>query len=269
MKLTKGNFGYLKEKRNQILIRTILLFGLSLSIFLLGYLSTKSKENILTVVAVLGMLPASKSLVSLILYTKYKSGSQKIYESIQSHVGDLIVAYELVLTTQEKTYPITAIVAQGNNIVGYTEHEKCEEVGASKHIETMLHQQGHKKTTVKIFKDLDKFNQRIAQLASKELKLESELILLNHADSKNSEDDTRLEQVNSKIDQEKIRSREIELDREQVREIDLEQDIELERDIKLGKNLEIHEKPCNKGSENNTIRTKSQKIIELILQISL
>ena len=54
----KGNFGYIRAKRLSVLIKTAIFFGISLSLFAAGYITTGKKENLLTIVAVLGCLPA-------------------------------------------------------------------------------------------------------------------------------------------------------------------------------------------------------------------
>ena len=69
-KISKGEPGYLKQQKKVVLIQTIVYFSISLAIFVIGYWSTKTKANLMSVVAVLGLLPASKSLVSLIMYLR-------------------------------------------------------------------------------------------------------------------------------------------------------------------------------------------------------
>ena len=49
----KNTYGYINSQKKYELIRTIVYFGVSLSLFIAGYMATKSKMNLLTVVAVL------------------------------------------------------------------------------------------------------------------------------------------------------------------------------------------------------------------------
>lgn len=69
----KGNFGYIRAKRLSVLIKTAIFFGISLSLFAAGYITTGKKENLLTIVAVLGCLPACKSAVNFILFLRAKN----------------------------------------------------------------------------------------------------------------------------------------------------------------------------------------------------
>lgn len=62
----KGSYGYLKAHRAVAAIRTLLFFGVSIGLYAMGYKTTGSNRNLLTIVAVLGCLPACKSLVNFI-----------------------------------------------------------------------------------------------------------------------------------------------------------------------------------------------------------
>ncbi len=65
-KTEKGNAGYLNYKRKIEIIRTLAYFGIVIAILLLGYFQTGTKLNLLTVVAIVGCLPASKALQELL-----------------------------------------------------------------------------------------------------------------------------------------------------------------------------------------------------------
>ena len=65
-KTEKGMPGYLNYKRKIEIIRTLAYFGIVIAILLLGYFQTGTKLNLLTVVAIVGCLPASKALVGVL-----------------------------------------------------------------------------------------------------------------------------------------------------------------------------------------------------------
>ena len=52
----KGTSGYLRTQKNYEILRTVLYFAISLSLFIAGWVTTGSRENLLTIVAVLGCL---------------------------------------------------------------------------------------------------------------------------------------------------------------------------------------------------------------------
>ena len=65
-KKEKGQPGYIKWRKEKYLIGTIAEFAAVIALVVLGYVQTKTKLNLLTVVAVVGCLPASKMLVEFI-----------------------------------------------------------------------------------------------------------------------------------------------------------------------------------------------------------
>ena len=69
-RLKKGDFGYPIYERKVVIIRTAVYFLMSIAVFLLGYFSTGKKENLLTIVAVLGLLPSSKKSCSCYYVSK-------------------------------------------------------------------------------------------------------------------------------------------------------------------------------------------------------
>lgn len=163
-KAIKGNFGYLVAKRKQVLIRTIVFFAISLALLAAGIISTGTRKNLLTVVAVLGCLPACKSLVNLIMFFKAKGCSEKAKEKIKPEEGNLIGMYDMYFTSYKKNYPISHMVVEGKNVCGYTEVENCDTKACEEHLVTMLKQGGYKDLTVKIFKELPKYCERLRQL---------------------------------------------------------------------------------------------------------
>lgn len=160
----KGQYGYLAWGRQFSMLRTVLYFSLSAAIFIMGWISTGNKMNLLTIVAVLGVLPASKSAVNMVMYFRNRGCSAAAYEQITAKEGGLTVLYDLAMTTYDKTYKIASLSLQGHTICGYTEDPDCDENAAQKHIENSLKMDGHKEYTVKIFHDLAKYTTRMEQM---------------------------------------------------------------------------------------------------------
>ena len=66
-KAEKGSCGYIQYQKKKRLVVTFILFLIPLAIYATGYIQTKTRLNLFTVVAILGCLPACKSLVGLIM----------------------------------------------------------------------------------------------------------------------------------------------------------------------------------------------------------
>lgn len=165
-KIKKGQLGYLTAQKKSTTIRTAVLFGISLAIYAIGYLTTKSNANYLTIVAVLGLLPACRSGVNCIMMYRAKGCTLENKEIISSHEGKLPVLYDLYLTSYEKNFEINHMAFENGALVGFSANEKCDALACEKHIRSMCIKNGIKDVTIKIFKDLNKYCTRLDQLSA-------------------------------------------------------------------------------------------------------
>lgn len=168
MRNVKGSFGYLARKKKTVILRTILYFGISLAIFIAGYLTTGTRKNLLTVVAVLGCLPACKSAVNMIMLLRAAGCSKEAYDRIDPCEGRLIGMYDMYFTSYQQNFPISHMVVDGKVILAYHETPKFDEQAAVSHLQTMLKQGGFKDYTVSVTGDLSKYCEQLTSRASTE-----------------------------------------------------------------------------------------------------
>ena len=133
-KVQKGDYGFLFRKKKAEIIRTAVYFGISLLVFLVGFFTTKTKANYLTIVAVLGCLPASKSAVSMIMYLKAKACSTEDKEAIETVIGTLDGYYDLYFTGYSKNFPTDHLVVTKNAIIAYSADKKITEKEFNEHM---------------------------------------------------------------------------------------------------------------------------------------
>lgn len=163
-KKAKGEKGYLEAQKKATIFRTAVLFGLSLAVFLTGLLSTGHKENLLTVVAVLGCLPASRSAVNMIMVLRYHGINDRDYQEILPHIGGCSALADLVFTSYEKNFEIHHMAFRGNCLIGYTADKSCDTKACAKHLHSMCAQNNLSEVEVRIFGDLSKYLNRLDQL---------------------------------------------------------------------------------------------------------
>ncbi len=174
----KGLFGYLKKQPVRIGLLTIVLLIGCASVFLIGFFTTGSSKNILTVIAVLGMLPVAKFIVSFIMYVKAEKYSceKSIYDEIEaaSSNRDFCRGYDFYLTSYSTNYPLaSAFVHDGSVIalsIGKTDAKSCRE-----HIEKYLSQNSIEGFKVYILDNKDKYLERIKSVDSDYQKSENDL----------------------------------------------------------------------------------------------
>ena len=160
----KGTKNYLHTQRKYEIVRTLLFFSISGAIFTMGLISTGTRLNLLTVVAVLGMLPASKSLVSVIMFSRYSSLSSDAADLIEKHSGSLTALFDMVFTGDNGNFPVGHLTIKGNSVCGYSEDPKFDEKKFYEHIDTFLKADSYKNVKVKIFTDLKKYVDRLDQM---------------------------------------------------------------------------------------------------------
>lgn len=169
-KYTKGDFLYFQQKTKMEILKTIVFFGISAALYLAGLITIGSNKNYLTIVAILGCLPASKSAVSMIMYLKVKKCSVDTYDYISQKVGKNVGAYNLYFTSYDKNYDMSHVFVKGMTIIGFTENTKISEKAFEEHIKTVLNRDSISGVNIKLYKDLQKYVERIEQMQ----KLENE-----------------------------------------------------------------------------------------------
>ena len=169
MKIKKGDYGYLMHQRKIEILKTIVLFAISIAIYAAGYISAGSRENLFTVVAVLGMLPASKSAVSMIMFLRFQTGSREVFEKVSGIIGNIPVFYDSVITTTQKSYPLNVFFCYAGNLCGYTEKPDTDTKTVEKHIKEMLRNNQMSDVTIKLYTDLNAYLARIESVKNIDL----------------------------------------------------------------------------------------------------
>ena len=154
----KGTYLYLDTQRKYEIVRTVIFYAIAIALFVVGYVTTGTKKNLLTIVAVLGVLPASKSLVSVIMFLRYKSFKEKI------SCEGLLNAYDMVFTSEKINYNVSHLCVSDNCVIGYSEDPKFDENKFKDHVTSILAVENLKNVTVKVFTDKKAYLNRISSL---------------------------------------------------------------------------------------------------------
>lgn len=172
-RVKKGQFGYIKYRRNFHLISAIVLYAMAVVLYLAGIKATGDNKNILTIAAILGCLPASQSLVTAILGFRAKCCDKILFEEVEKRIEDNMVSlYDLYFTTYDKNYPVSHIVMKNNCLCGIMEQSKHSTNDLEKYLEDTFTKNGIKVVSIKIFEKSmsEKYLNRINEL--KKLKYE-------------------------------------------------------------------------------------------------
>ena len=132
-KKEKGSYGYIRRQQFLTIIRTVILFALSLGLYATGLITTGSNKNLLTVIAVLGLLPAAKSMVNMIMFLRFRSLDPASYAKYESALNGVAVLYENILTTKEQAYYLPVLTCSNHTVCAY-----CPGSGELKELESHI-----------------------------------------------------------------------------------------------------------------------------------
>ena len=152
----KGTHGYIRKQLVFEIIKTVIMFAMAFGIFLIGYMTLQTKKSLWSVFAVLALLPASKSLVGVIMLARFKSLSDDEYSMFAEKVGTLPVLYENILTTTGKTFFVPVLCCRSSDLIAYTQND-ADQVKA--HLDSVMITAGYK-VSVKVFTDKQAFCKR-------------------------------------------------------------------------------------------------------------
>lgn len=164
MKIKKGDAGYIRQHKRNVIIKTVIEFGIVIALFFLGIWQTGDRLNLLTVVAILGCLPASKALVELIMIFPHHSISEEMTTEIERSTEYLTKAFDMVFTSEKKIMPVESIVISDNTVCGYTSNPKVDTNGTSDHIKKYLSSNKLNKVSVKIFDNYATYLKRVEDM---------------------------------------------------------------------------------------------------------
>jgi hypothetical protein len=179
----KGTRDYLKIQSRYELARTILYFAISFSLLAAGIIATGDRKNLLTIVAVLGCLPACKSAIDAFMFLRYRGCSPENADEIDAHMAGMSGLYDRIFTTYDKNYQVAHITVKGNTICGFTQDTAFDEQGFYGHMRDILQKDGYKDVSVKIFTDIHKYTNRLDQLRELETEERNTTGILNTLNS--------------------------------------------------------------------------------------
>lgn len=174
-KIRKGDFGYIHSEKIRRLLVTVVLFVIPLAAFAGGVLVTGTKKNLITVIAMVGCLPACKSMVGLIMMWMQKSMDPAVYRQIKEHAGDLVMSYEMYLTSYEKSTFVESFAVCGNKVVGYSSRITGSSQFVEQHVRKILKQNGYK-TEVKVLTELKPYLERLDYLNAHQDELRRDIV---------------------------------------------------------------------------------------------
>ena len=166
-KVAKGKAGYVRYEKLKRFLIMLLMFAIPIGIYISAYMITGTNRNIMTIVAVVGIVPAARFAVNWIMIMMSRDAEPAAVETTEKIAGNLVHGYELTVTAYEGRMPLDAVVVCGNEVVCLsTKGDKSQFAFMEKHITKILNSNNYFNSNVRIIQDLKHYEDRIRQLAA-------------------------------------------------------------------------------------------------------
>lgn len=160
-KREKGQYGYRDHHKKVQLLKVV--FGVAMILVQLlarNLTDNESARNILTVMAIVSVLPAANVASPLLASWKYKTITKRFFDQVSPYEEKGIILYDLIITTKEQIIPGDAVLIHPHGVYIYCPEQKID----NKKAETTLNDifSGYKlDRNVKILKDEKSFLDRL------------------------------------------------------------------------------------------------------------
>lgn len=135
----KCEFGYIKNQKKINIIWLFVFVLIGVAIFVCGYLLTRTRANIFTVIAVLMVLPAAKRVVALVVMMPRKGVDRERYERVSQVAGGDILFTDYVFTSSEKIMHLDFLLIKNGNVLGVTAPSRQDVEYMKKYLTDSVH----------------------------------------------------------------------------------------------------------------------------------
>lgn len=163
-KREKGEFGYLKYRKQLNLIKMAAAFLIVILVLTAGILVTKTRYNAATVAAIVLVLPAAKMAVAYFVLLPHQPADQALADAVEKTAVSLGICYDCIFSNSKKPIGTQAVVVTDSVICALTNEEKAD----TKLFETSVRDflaNDKLHVTVTLYKDEKAFLNRVHGLA--------------------------------------------------------------------------------------------------------
>ncbi len=166
MRKEKGDYGYRDSSRRMRMMITAILVAAILAQVAARFLAKEqAAKNILTVMAILTVLPMANMASPLLASWRYRTPPEEFHKKMMGYEKKCVILYDLILTTKEFVLPMDGIAVHSGGVYAYCTAKKADPVKAEKSLNVLL-AASRLEPHVKVFKDEKSFFRRLDSLTS-------------------------------------------------------------------------------------------------------
>jgi len=175
--VTKGHHGYLKFRKRQLFLRTMILFLGAAGLVVIGIVVTKTNKNWMSLIAIFTAVPMCMQLVSYIALGKFFSRPEEEYRELRALTGNGLLDTELVVGRRDgKSLPVDYVYVHEDGIFVYTSEKNCDVKATTEYLHTFL-RLSQVDDNIYLFTDLRNYKARLKSLSPSDRESCSETLL--------------------------------------------------------------------------------------------
>lgn len=131
----KGQYGY-RDRRRRLQLAKVLLGAAMILVQAgaRGLTDNEAVKNILTVMAVLSVLPTANAASPLLASWKYRTPPPDFYERVDGEREKGLMLYDLIVTSREQIIPLDAVMVHPKGVYALSGSEKLDVKKAEKYL---------------------------------------------------------------------------------------------------------------------------------------
>lgn len=127
MQKRKGQYGYRDSNRKiWLMVTTVFVSAIILQVLVRNLAHHQATENILTVMAILTVLPMANMASPLIAAWNYKTPGREFYDKVAPYEDRFTILYDLIVTTKDQIIPIDAAAVHPIGVFAYCPSQKVD-----------------------------------------------------------------------------------------------------------------------------------------------
>lgn len=139
MKINKGEYGYRdSHKKMRVFLTGLLTAAIMAQLIARSFTDSQATKNILTVMAILTVLPMANMASPLIASWKYRTPSEAFHQKMVPYEKNGEVLYDLIVTTKEHVIPLDAAAVHPAGIFAYCTSSRLNTGKAEKELQELL-----------------------------------------------------------------------------------------------------------------------------------
>lgn len=161
----KGTPGYFKNRKLKTGIAMVSGYLLVLLLFFTGIIIFADRGNLLTVVAIVMMLPTGKMTVNFLMYPRKGHADAAEFDELCKTGDKLTLLADILITPEKKSIELTYVAIDKAHILIYCTDKKLDTAYHGKYIKDFL-KRSDITTDVSFYTDIIKFKKRLAAVNS-------------------------------------------------------------------------------------------------------